>query len=45
LKAIELDKLQNEFYIARIKRIKLFGDIVKSIKKELDKRDLEGLKT
>jgi len=45
LKAIELDKLQNEFYIARIKRIKLFEDIVTSIKKELDKRDLGGLKT
>ena len=45
LKAIELDKLQREYYIASTERIKLFGEKLKALIKEIDNRDLKDLST
>ena len=45
LKAIELEILQEKYYLSREKRIKLFGEKLKTLKDELDKRNLEELST
>lgn len=45
LKAIELDRLQQEYYISKIKRIKLFGDTLEQINQLLMKRNLDELST
>ena len=45
LKAIELDRLQQEYYISKMERIKLFGERLKLINKELNKRNFENLTT
>ena len=43
LKAIEMDKLQKEYHIAKTERIKLFGEKLKKINKELDNKELKNL--
>jgi hypothetical protein len=45
LRVIELEELQDKHYVLREKRIELFGELLKSIKAELDKRDLKDLTT
>jgi len=43
LKAFEMDKLQKEYHIAKTERIKLFGEKIKKINKELDNKELKNL--
>jgi len=45
LKAVELEALQEKYYLAKEKRIELFGEGLKAIKKELEKRDLKDIPT
>lgn len=45
LKAIELEALQEEYFIAKQEKIKLFGEKIKTILSELDKRDLSDIST
>ena len=45
LKAIELESLQERFYMRKAQRIELFGEKLQAIKSELDKRDLSQLPT
>lgn len=45
LKAIALEALQDEYCIAREKRIKMLGEQLKALKCELDNRDLSKLST
>ena len=45
LRAIELDALYDRFYLSKEKTIELFGERLKSIKEELEKRDLKELST
>src|SRR5690242_1527496 len=44
-RAIELDELQEKYFGLRERRIELFGEVLKSIKSELEKRDLKDLPT
>jgi hypothetical protein len=43
LKAIELESLQERFYMTKAQRIELFGERLQAIKAELDKRDLREI--
>jgi len=45
LKAIELEALQEKYFLTKEKRIELFGERLKAIKEELDKRDLQDVPT
>jgi len=45
LKAIELEALQEKFFLTKEKRIELFGEKLKAIAEELDKRDLKDIPT
>jgi hypothetical protein len=45
LKAIEIEALQEKFYMRKAQRIELFGEMRQAIKDELDKRDLSKLPT
>ena len=45
LKAIELDRLQQEYFISKIKRVKLFGERLEQINLVLNKRNLDELAT
>jgi len=45
LKAIELEALQEKYFLTKEKRIELFGERLKAIKEELDKRDLKDVAT
>ncbi|MCU0598701.1 MAG: hypothetical protein MUE70_05500 [Desulfobacterales bacterium] len=45
LKAIELEKLQELYFMTKAERIKLFGEKLKSIKEELEKRNFADLST
>lgn len=45
LKAIELEALQEQYFIAKKQRIELFGEQVKNIKAELDTRELKDVPT
>jgi len=45
LKAIELEALQEKYFLTKEKRIELFGERLKAIKEELDKRDLKDVST
>lgn len=45
LKLVELDKLDNEYYLMKEKRIKLFGELMLELKEELDSRDFEEMAT
>lgn len=45
LKAIELEALQEEFYLLKEGRIRLLGEQVKAIRKELEKRDFSDVPT
>lgn len=45
LRAIELETLQERFYMTKAQRIELFGGKLQAIKDELDKRDLSELPT
>jgi transcriptional regulator len=45
LKAIELDALQEQFYVTRTKRIELLGRKLQALQNEADKRDLRFLPT
>ena len=45
LKAIELESLQERFYMRKAQRIELFGEKLQAVKSELDKRDLSQLPT
>ena len=45
LKAIELEALQEKYYLLKQKRIELFGEKLKALKNELDKRNLEEIST
>ena len=40
LKAIELEALKEKYYVSRIKRIELLGEVLDGMKAELAKRDL-----
>lgn len=43
LRAIEIEAIQDRFYISRIKRLELFGTQIEKINKELDKRKLDDV--
>lgn len=45
LKAVELETLYEKYYMAKKERIELFGEKIKEIKAELDKRKLSDSKT
>jgi transposase len=45
LKAIELETLQEKYFALREKRIELFGETLRSIREELEKRDLKDTPT
>ena len=45
LRAIELEALQEEYYLLREGRIRLFGETVQKIREELGRRDLSELST
>ncbi len=45
LKAIELEALQEKYFLTKEKRLELFGERLKAIKEELDKRDLKDVST
>lgn len=45
LRAVELETLQEKYYALKEKRIELFGEKLKVIKEELDKRDLKDVPT
>lgn len=45
LKAIELEGLQESYYMAKEARIKMLGDQLKAIRAELGKRDLTDIST
>ena len=45
LKALELEALQEEYFLTREGKIKLLGEAVKKLKTELDKRDLSDVPT
>ena len=45
LRAIELEALQEEYYLLRESRIRLFGETVQKIREELSRRDLSNLST
>ena len=45
LKAIELEVLQEQYYLTKRKRIELLGEKLKCIKNELDKRELDNIST
>jgi hypothetical protein len=44
-KAMELEALQEKFYLMKAQRITVFGEMLQKIKTELDKRDLKDLET
>jgi len=43
--AVELEALQDEFYMLKERRIKLFGEKLKAISEEIDNRDLSDIPT
>ena len=43
--AAELEALQDEFYLLKERRIKLFGEKLKAISEEIDNRDLSDIPT
>lgn len=43
--ALELEALQDEYYMLKERRIKLFGEKLKSISEELETRDLDDVPT
>lgn len=45
LKAMELDSLYEQYFLTKMERIKLLGEQVKGIRKELLKRDLSKVET
>ena len=45
LKALELEALQEQYYLTKEGKIKLLGEAVKTLKTELDKRDLSDVPT
>jgi transcriptional regulator len=45
LKAIELEALQEKYYILKRRRIELFGEKLEAIKLEVGKRNLEDVST
>jgi DNA-binding XRE family transcriptional regulator len=45
LRAIELEALQEKYFLLKGKRIELFGEKLKTIREELDKRNLKDVPT
>src|SRR6476620_3468978 len=45
LRAMEIEELQETYFAARQKRIELFGEALKRIQSELERRDLEEVST
>ena len=45
LKAIEIEALQEQFFLTKAERIKLLGERLKTIKAELESRDLKDVPT
>lgn len=45
LKAMELEVLQEKYYMLKEKRIELFGEKLKAIQEEIEKRDLSDIPT
>ncbi|MCH7915311.1 MAG: hypothetical protein IH856_20140 [Deltaproteobacteria bacterium] len=45
LRAMELEVLQEKYYLLKEKRIQLFGEKLKALKEELEKRDLKEVPT
>jgi hypothetical protein len=45
LKKVELEALQEKYYMLKSQRIELFGEKLKAIKGELDKRNLSDIPT
>ena len=45
LKALELEALQEEYFLTKEGKIKLLGEAVKKLRTELDKRDLSDVPT
>lgn len=45
LKAMELESLQEEYFLLKEGRIKLLGETLKGLQQELQKRDLAGIPT
>lgn len=43
LKALELDSLYTQYYLLKENRIQTFGELLKKIKDEIDKRDLSDI--
>ncbi|MDP3066795.1 MAG: helix-turn-helix domain-containing protein [Methanobacteriaceae archaeon] len=44
-KAIELETLYHKYYMVKEKRITLFGDLLETIREELESRDLSDIPT
>ena len=45
LRAVELEALQEKYFVLKEKRIEVFGEKLKAIKDELEKRDLKDIPT
>ncbi len=45
MKAVELDALQEKYFISKKRRIELFGERLQKIKDELEKRELKEIPT
>ncbi len=45
LKAMELESLQEQYFLLKEGRIKLLGETLKGLQEELQKRDLAGVST
>jgi transposase-like protein len=45
LRAIELEALQEKYFLLKEKRIEVFGERLQAIKEELDRRDLKEIAT
>lgn len=44
-RAVELEALQDEYFMLKERRIKLFGEKLKAISEEIESRDLSDIKT
>jgi len=45
MRSLELEALQEQYFISKKKRVELFGEQVRAIKAELDTRDLQDVST
>lgn len=45
VRALDLDNIQEQYYLTKRQRIELLGDLLQKVKGELEKRDLSQVKT